>query len=79
MSGDRAGSGRDRTGQDGAASGALAAFEIAVAGADDQSAWWREVAIHCQTHGATGLAPFGAGFQKDAVQALGLGCLLGLL
>src|SRR5208282_6173651 len=56
-----------------ASSAALASFEISVAGRSAALARLQDVGIHAQTHGASRLAPFEPGIQKDAVQAFLLG------
>src|SRR6478735_8904915 len=75
--GDPASNGRRRrsfgTGEQRARALALAAFEIAIAGADGIVAGGYEVAIHAEAHRATAFAPFGAGVEKYLMQALSFG------
>ena len=59
--------------------GALAALEVAVAGAGGALAGLELVGIHRQAHAATRLPPLGAGLGEDPVQPLGLGLVPHLL
>src|SRR5579862_1587296 len=67
----RAGGRGERTCEQRACPGPLAALEIAVTGADGVLAARHEIAVHAQTHGAAGLAPLGAGGEEHLVQPLG--------
>ena len=58
---------------------ALAALEVAVAGADGVLAGRELVAVHGDAHRAAGLAPLGAGVAEHAVEPFGLGLALDLL
>ncbi len=58
---------------------ALAALEVAVAGAGGTLAGLEPIGIHRQAHAATRLTPLRAGLGEDAVQALGLGLMANLL
>src|SRR6187397_1833508 len=51
---------------------ALAAFEIAIAGADGIVTGGYEVTIHAEAHPAAALAPFSAGVEEHPVQAFSL-------
>ena len=62
--------------QVGASTGALAAFEVAVASAGAALARLQAVGVHGQAHGAAGFAPFEARGHKNLVQAFALGLLL---
>ena len=77
--GDRAGGGGQRRGEERPAALALAALEVAVAGADRVLARLQLVAVHRDAHRAAGLAPLGAGRLEDLGQALGLGLALHLV
>src|SRR5882724_6654411 len=77
--GDRARGGRDRAREQRAGADALAALEVAVAGADAVRALAHEVAVHAEAHRAAGLAPVGAGLGEHAVEAFGFGLALDLL
>src|SRR5262249_3531770 len=61
-----------------AAAFALAAFEIAVAGAGTALAGLELVGIHRQAHAAAGFTPVEAGFFEDAIEAFLLGLLFHL-
>ena len=73
MAGDGGGGGHGGADQVGAAARSLAALEVAVAGAGRALTGLELVGVHGQAHAASGLPPFGAGLEKDAVQALGFG------
>src|SRR3990172_3270220 len=73
---DRRGSGHGWRHQVGAASLALAAFEIAVARRGAAFARPKLVWIHSQAHAAARLAPLESGLQKNTVQPLRLRLLL---
>ena len=62
----------------GAAVFALAAFEVAVAGAGAALAGFELVGVHGQTHAAAGFTPFETGVFEDAVEAFLLGFALHL-
>src|SRR6187551_3499805 len=51
---------------------ALAAFEIAIAGADGIVTGGYQVSIHAEAHRAAALAPFSAGVEEHLVQAFSL-------
>src|SRR3990167_1341365 len=57
----------------GPATSALAAFEVAVAGAGEALTGLQSVGVHGQAHAAAGLAPLKACGHKDLVQAFALG------
>ena len=57
----------------GAAAGALAAFEVSVAGGGGAFPGFELVGVHTKTHGAAGGAPVGAGFGEDFVEPFGFG------
>src|SRR5256885_1519061 len=67
-----------RTRQHGAHTRALAAFEIAIAGADHELPGLADIAIHAKAHRAAGFAPFGAGGAEDVVKTFALGITLDL-
>ena len=73
---DRRGRRHRRADQVGAAAGALAAFEVAVAGRGAALAGLEPVGVHRQAHRAAGLAPLEAGALEDLVEAFALGLLL---
>ena len=73
MAGDGGGGGHGRADQVGAAARPLTALEVAVAGAGRALAGPELVGVHGQAHAASGLPPFGAGLEEDAVQAFRLG------
>ena len=77
--GDRAGGRRQRRRQEGPAALALAALEVAVAGADRVLPGAELVAVHRDAHRAAGLAPLGAGRLEDLREALALGLALHLV
>ena len=58
-----------------ATTGALPAFEIAVAGRGAALAGLKPVGVHGQAHGAAGFTPLKAGSHKNLVQAFALGLL----
>src|SRR5215469_10707659 len=63
-----AGRGSERAGEQRAGAGALAALEVAVAGADGVLASPDDIAVHAEAHRATGLAPLGARFEEHPVE-----------
>ena len=63
----------------GPSTGALAALEVAVAGAGGALAGLEPVGIHRQAHAATRLPPLGAGLGEDAVQTFNFGLMPYLL
>src|SRR4051794_14778337 len=69
----RGSGGGERTHQEGAASLALAAFEVAVTGRDTILTWLQLIAVHRDTHRAARLAPVAAGVAENLRQALSLG------
>jgi hypothetical protein len=73
---DGRGGGHGRADQVGAPAGALAAFEVAVAGGGAALARLQPVGVHRQAHAAARLAPLEAGGLEDLVQALGSACAL---
>ena len=81
--GDLAGDGRcgrgERTGEEGAATFALPALKVAVAGADGILARLELVAIHGDAHGTTCFAPFCPGLTEDLSKPLGFGLLFDAL
>ena len=79
LAGDGGGGGGERAGQEGAPAFALAAFEVAVAGADRVLAGLELVAVHGDAHAAARFAPFGAGFFEDLVQTFGFRLAFDLL
>src|SRR5436305_1345134 len=79
LAADRRGGRRQRAGEERSATLALAALEVAVAGAHRVLARAELVAVHRDAHRAAGLAPLGARRAKDLVQALALGLRLHLL
>ncbi len=58
---------------------ALAAFEVAVAGADRVLALADQIAVHADAHRAARLAPLGTGIGEDPIEPLGFGGFLDLL
>ena len=67
MAGDGGGGGHDRADQVGAAVFALAAFEIAIAGAGAALVRREDVGVHADAHAAAGVAPLPAiAISKDA-------------
>src|SRR5690606_20785203 len=76
MAGHRRCRGHRRAHQVGAATGALAALEIAVGGGRAMLAAAQLVRVHRQAHRAARLAPLEAGFDEHLVQALGFGLRL---
>ena len=79
MSGDGGGGGHGGADQVGASTASLTALEVAVAGGGATLAGLQNIRIHAEAHGASGLAPFGSGFEEDAVETLALGELLNRL
>ena len=76
VAGDGGGGGDGGGDEVGAPAAALAALEVAVAGARRPLAGRQLVGVHRQAHRAARLAPVGAGGGEDAVEALGLGLRL---
>ena len=74
--GQRGGGGHGRADQVGAATLALPALEVAVAGGRRPLARLELVGVHAQAHRAPGAAPLGPGVEEDPVEALGLGLRL---
>src|SRR5262249_37938839 len=68
--------GHSRRYQMGAATLALATFEVAVAGRSAAFTRLEHVSIHCQTHRATRFAPLETSFFANLTQALFFGLLL---
>ena len=62
--------------QVGAATGTLAAFEVAVGGTGAALLRREDIRVHTQTHGAASLSPLEAGVDENLIEALGLGLLL---
>ena len=67
------GGGHRRADQMGSTTGALAAFEVAVAGRCATLAGLETVGVHRQTHAAAWLAPLETGSLEDLVQPFGFG------
>src|SRR5882724_2125107 len=78
MPGDGGGGGHGGGDEVGAAVFALAAFEIAVAGAGAALAGFELVGVHGEAHAAAGFTPFKTGVFEDAVEAFLLGLALHL-
>src|SRR5690606_6850077 len=68
MAGDGGRRGRGRAHQVGAATGALAPFEVAVGGGCAVLAPAQNVGVHRQAHGAAGFPPVHAGLDEDLVE-----------
>ncbi len=66
-----AGGGGQRGGEEGSATFALPAFEVAVTGGDAVFAGAELIAIHGDAHGAAGFAVIAAGGAEDFGQAFG--------
>ena len=60
----------------GTATGALAAFEVAIGGRGAMLARFQTIGVHRQTHGTAGLAPLETGVDKNSVQPLYFSLLL---
>src|SRR5712664_1216952 len=76
MASDGRGSGHDRANQVRAAVFALAALEIAIAGAGAALVRRQDVGVHADAHAAAGVAPLETGGGEYLVQALFLGLCL---
>src|SRR6266403_5002445 len=68
MSGDGGCCGHNRADQVRAAVFALAALEIAIAGAGAAFVRWQDVRVHADAHAASGVAPLDTGSSEDFVQ-----------
>ncbi len=66
-------------GEEGAPALALAAFKVAVAGADGVLPRFELVAVHGDAHRAAGFAPLCAGFLENPVEAFGFSLFLDIL
>src|SRR5579883_1051623 len=71
--GDGGGGGGKWRGEESTAPFTLASFEVTVAGGDAVFAGLELIAIHCDAHGAAGLAPVASGGAEDLVEAFGFG------
>ncbi len=76
MAGDGGGGGHLGADEVGAASAALAAFEVAVGGGGAALAGLEDVGVHGEAHAAAGLAPLEAGGLEDGVEAFVFGLAL---
>ena len=76
MACNRSGSGHLRADKVGAATTALAAFEVAVAGGGATFAGRKNIGVHTEAHRTAGLAPIEACLAEDLVEAFLLGLLL---
>src|ERR1700677_3937419 len=73
VAGDGGGGGHLRADEVSAATAALAAFEVAVAGGGAAFAGGEDVGVHAETHAAAGFAPVEACFGEDLVEAFFFG------
>src|ERR1700681_1071765 len=76
MAGDRCGGGHYRADEVRAAVFALAAFEVAIAGAGAAFVRRQYVGVHANAHAASGVAPLETGGGKDFVEAFFFGLRL---
>src|SRR5260370_23693132 len=76
MAGNRGGGGHDRADEMRAAVLALAALEIAIAGAGAALVRWQDVGVHADAHAAAGVAPLETGGAENFVEPLFFGLRL---
>ena len=68
MAGDRGGGGHDRADEVRAAVFALAAFEIAIAGAGTALVRRQDIGVHANAHAAAGVSPLETGGAENSAQ-----------
>src|SRR5258708_1395891 len=76
MAGDGGGGSHDRADEVRAAVFALAAFEVAIAGAGAALVGRQDVSVHADAHAATGVAPLETGGGENFVEAFFFGLRL---
>src|SRR5579884_1085637 len=73
FAGDSRSGGGQRRCQECLSAGTLPALKVPIARTDGALSWFQPVAVHCDTHTASRLTPFGPGIFENAIETFCFG------